>query len=411
MRCLGRTKFSNFRKRCTRETSFLLCWQHSWQPFSIVAAIIVFLAAISEFSGYNLRDLFSESKAPVKPAITCTLEYPIKAEGDKVFRNKRNPDVVISNNGPVKVVSISGSVKAYRYDSAKEEITAIVYQGIKSFNHTFSRKELEPFDELRHSTIGLSGENVLAIYVVGIVYYVGPELRSFNLESYFFVENQQIKDRHDFENDDRYDQIMQKLKGFEIPEENGLVVKATCAAEHTWLLEPKNWFSAKRGDNGKVKIIGLPKDQAYTKRGGSAFLEIKPHPFKATGFFTKAEIVDDHVEVKTVFAITNTGDAAAIITDDGFEVVTSIEPGKTKYRTIKMKVFRRGRNQEPLENFIGLINSEEKVFELQFNINYRPADDKEKLLKATGHYNIGKYKVFKITGESIGGQTGTCVDK
>jgi hypothetical protein len=346
-----------------------------------------------------LRDLFSGSKAPAKPTITCSLEYPIKAEGDKVFRNKRNPDVVISNNGPVKVVSISGRVKVYQYDSEKDEITAFAYQGLKSFDHAFSSKELEPFDELRHSTLGLSGENVLVIYVVSVAYHVGPEMRSFDLESYFFVENQQIKDSHEFEKDDRYDQIMQKLEGFEILQEDELVVKATAAAEHTWLVEPENWFSAKRGDDGKLRIIGLPKDQGYTKMDGSPFLEIKPHPFKATGFFTKAEIIDDHVEVKTTFAITNTGDAAALITDDGFEIVTTIEPGKTKYNTRKIKVFRGEKNQEPLENFIHLINNEEKVFELKFNINYRLANDKEKLLKATGHYNIGKYKVSNIRGD------------
>jgi len=106
MKCLGRTKASNFCKRCTRETSFLLCWQHAWQPFATIVAIVVFLAAIAEFSGYSLRDMFS--KAPPVPDIVCTMEYPIKAEEDKVFRDKHNPDIIISNNGPVSALSVMG---------------------------------------------------------------------------------------------------------------------------------------------------------------------------------------------------------------------------------------------------------------------------------------------------------------
>ena len=264
MRCLGRTKASNFRKKCTRETSFLLCWQHSWQPFSLIVAVILLFAGISQITGFNLRDFFS--KAPPKPDIKCTMEYPIKAEDDKIFRNKHNPEVVISNNGPVKALSVSGDVKAYRYDSQKDEITGFVYQGMKSFDHAFSKEELKPFDELRHPTMGMSGENILAIYVVSVIYHIEQGMARFDLESRFFVENKGIKDEGQFKEDERYDHIMQKLKDVDFSQWAGVKVKATAAAEHRWLLEPENWFSAKRGHDGKVRIIGLPKDQGESKK-------------------------------------------------------------------------------------------------------------------------------------------------
>jgi len=73
MKCLGLTKASNFRKRCTRETSFLLCWQHAWQAFATIAAIVVFLSALAEFTGFSLRDMLS--KSPLAPDISCTMEY------------------------------------------------------------------------------------------------------------------------------------------------------------------------------------------------------------------------------------------------------------------------------------------------------------------------------------------------
>ena len=38
----------------------------------------------------------------------------------------------------------------------------------------------------------------------------------------------------------------------------------------------------------------------------------------------------------------------------------------------------------------------QKAFEIQFNINYRPANDDKKLLKVTGHYEVVKVKVTKV---------------
>ncbi len=396
MQCLWRTKESNLWKRCTRQTSFLLCWQHAWKPFSAIAAIIFILAAISEFTGFNLRDLFSG--APVQPDITCSMEYPIKKEDDRVFRDKHNSEIVISNNGPVKALSVSGEVEAYRYDSKKDGITGFAYQGMKSFDHAFSKEELKPFDEIRHQTMGVHGENILAIYVVRVVYHVGPEMKKFDLESRFFVENKEIKDDGQFRGDERYDHIIRKLNDVDISQWSGtnLKVNFTAAAEHVWMLEPENWLSAKRGHDGKVTILGLQKDQGESKKDGYPFLELKPHPFKATGFYTKAEIVDDHVEVKTAFAVINTGDAAAMITEDGFKIVKTIEPGQTKYYIKNINARRMEGNEQPLDDFIKLIDESEKAFEIAFTINYRPANDNEMLFKITGHYFVGKHKVTQV---------------
>jgi hypothetical protein len=296
----------------------------------------------------------------------------------------------------VTALSVSGKINAYQYDSQKDEITGFAYQGMKSFDHAFSKEELKPFEELRRPTMGISGENILAIYIISLVYHVGQEMERFELENRFFVEHKQIKDEFQFRKDSRYDHIMQKLKDVDFSQWTGTKIKATAAAEHVWMLEPENWLSAKRGHDGKVTIIGLPKNQGDSKKDGYPFLELKPHPFKTTGFYTKAKIVDDHVEVKTAFAVTNTGDAAAMITEDGFEIVKTIEPGQIKYYTKTINVGRMEGNEKPLENFIKLIDESEKTFEIRFNINYRPANDTEKLLKVTGHYYVGKHDVTEI---------------
>jgi len=394
MKCLGRTKASNFRKRCTRETSFLLCWQHAWQPFAAIVAIVVFLAALAEFTGFSLRDMLS--KAPPVPDITCTMEYPIKAEEDKVFRDKHNPDIIISNNGPVSALSVSGNVNTYQYNSQKDAITGYAYQGMKNFDHAFAKEELKPFEDLRHPTMGMTGENILAVYIIDVVFHVGTEMERFEREFRFFVEHKEISDEAQFKKDSRYAHIMQKLGDVDLSSWTGTRFKATAAAEHTWFAEAENWYGARKGEDGKVTILGLPKGQGPSKQAGYPFLELKPHPFKATGLHIKAEIVDDHVEVKTAFAVTNTGDAAALVTEDGFEIVKTIEPGQTKYYTKTVNVGRMPGNEKPLENVIKSIDESEVAFEIQFSINYRPANDKKQFLKVTGHYNVGKHKVTEV---------------
>jgi hypothetical protein len=327
------------------------------------------------------------------------MEYPIKAEDDKFFRDKHNPEIVISNNGPVKALSVSGNVNSYRYNSEKDKIVSVVSQGMKSLNHSFFKEELKPFDELRHPTIGLAGDNMIGVYIITVVYHIEPDMERIKFEKRFFIENKVIKDENQFSADERYAHILDRVDEFSGFSDEGVFVKLTAAAEHVWMMEPENWYGARRGEDGKVTVIGPPKDQGTLKKDGYPFLELTPHPFKATGFYIKAEIVDDHVEAKTAFAVTNTGDTAALLTKDGFEIYKIIEPGQTKYYTENVNLSRKEGNKEPLENMIKFIDEAEKAIELQFKINYRPANDKEKFLKVTGHYSIGKHKAIEIKKE------------
>ena len=61
-----------------------------------------------------------------------------------------------------------------------------------------------------------------------------------------------------------------------------------------------------------------------------------------------------------------------------------------------VNVGRMPGNEQPLENVIKSIDESEVAFEIQFSINYRPANDKEQFLKVTGHYNVGKHKVTEV---------------
>ena len=171
-------------------------------------------------------------------------------------------------------------------------------------------------------------------------------------------------------------------------------VQSTAAGEHTWFAEAENWYSARKGEDGKITILGLPKDQGPRNRPVS-IPRIEASTVQSHWLHIKAEIVDDHVEAKTAFAVTNTGDAAALLSEDGFEIIKTIEPGQTKYYTKTVNVGRMPGNEQPLENVIKSIDESEVAFEIQFSINYRPANDKEQFLKVTGHYNVGNIKSLR----------------
>lgn len=340
--------------------------------------------------------MIEENPQNVKPNISCSMEYPIKVEKDKVFRNKRNPEIVVKNNGPIKVVSVSGDLKIYEYNLSKNEITGFGDEGFRSFDHAFSAQELKPFDELRHSTVGLTGKDLLSIYIVKVNYHRESDMEPFTLEEYFFTENGKIIEDSEFKKDERYDRVIEKVKAYQPPKEDALSVKVTAVSDHDRIIEADNWLSAKRGLDGKITIVGLGKKQEETPQDGYPYLDIKPKPFKATGFYTEAQIVEDHIEVKIPFEVKNIGDAAAIITEDGLAPIVTIEPNQTKYYTKTIMVYRKKDNRQPLEKFIKSIDNEDMVFQLKFSIRYRPGNDKEKLFKLTIHYEIRKNKVMPI---------------
>lgn len=98
--------------------------------------------------------------------------------------------------------------------------------------------------------------------------------------------------------------------------------------------------------------------------------------------------------------MTNTGDASAMLTENGLEIIAVIEPGQTKHYTNIANVSRMKGNEKPLTDFIKLIDESEKTLKIQFNINYRPANDKEKLFKVTGQYFVGKHNITRISDSS-----------
>lgn len=363
-------------------------------PFSVLSAVVILLAAFSQFTGLSLKILIA--KALVKPEISCSMEYPVESQDDKVFRNTRNPEIVISNKGPIRALSVSVDVEIYNYDYHIDKIVSVHGQGEKSFDHIIAREELKPFDEIRFSSAGSSGDNLIAVYVVSVVYHIEPDMERFILTSHFFAEGSEIKDEEQFKRDERYKHIAKKLKVTRTPSEGGLVVKYKMVNEHTIFVETENCFSTKKDLDGKVLFLELPRDQEETKVKGYPFLEITPHPLKDNGLFYETEIVDDHIEMKTKFAIINSGDTPAMMTENGFDITKIIKPGQTQYYYQNI-VLRRGEdNKETLENIIKEIHESKEAIQTMLKFNYLHFSDEKKFFKVERNYYIGNYGVTEI---------------
>jgi hypothetical protein len=342
------------------------------------------------------KDTLGRKQHHVKPEISCSMENPTKFENDKYFRDKRNPNIIVRNNGPIKAVSVSCDIKIYDYNLAQNKIVAYVETGFRSFAQAFFAQELKPFDELRRSTLVTKGKNILGIYVVKVNYHRESDMKPFSLQKYFFIENGKIIENSEFKKDERYDRVIGKLKAYKSPETDALSIKVAGAENDVWFMEADNWLSAKRDFDGIIKVVGLGIEQEETPQDGYPYLDIKPKPFKATGFYTEAQIVEDHIEVKIQFAVKNTGDATAIITEDGDTPIVMIEPNQTKYYAKTIIVYKKKDNLQPLKNIINSIDNEDVVFKLKFSIRYRPGNDNKKLFKSTIHCKIRKNKVISI---------------
>jgi len=163
---------------------------YNWQA---IAAVLAFLMLVLTASWY----LYSAGESKklhhqhLKPEISCQMEYPIKVEGDKVFRNKSNPDIIIKNNGPIIALSVSCDLKTYVYHRKRDEVTTLFDYGFKGFTHAVSAQKLEPFSEVRYSCVGVNGEDLTAVYSLSITYHRESDMEPFSIREYFFTENGQ----------------------------------------------------------------------------------------------------------------------------------------------------------------------------------------------------------------------------
>ncbi len=327
--------------------------------------------------------------APPEPNISYLMEYPIKVENEKPYRNTRNPTIIIKNSGPISAVSLSVIIDIYVYNIKENKIVELIKTGFKSFDHAISVKEFEPFSDKVHSTIGINSKDLIAVYSVSASYYRKSDMKFFKKDEYFFTHNMTIYNDFEFRKDDKYQKIIDKIKSFTPPNSKDNIVKITAVAEHSLFLESGPSIFRRKNDDGSVTIL-TPGNQSESPINGLPHLLVTPNRFKKSNKFIDAEIEGDHINVKVKYEIKNIGDITAIITEDGFNTTVEIEPGQKKNYINNLKIYRGPDNSKPLQEFIESLDAEKEFFKSTLHILYRSKKDEKKLFKLITNNELGK---------------------
>lgn len=130
---------------------------------------------------------------------------------------------------------------------------------------------------------------------------------------------------------------------------------------------------------------------------GLPHLSVVPRRFENSGDFIEAEIIEDLIDVKVKYEIENIGDTTAVVSDNGFKTSAEIGPGERKYRIITSKISRGPNKDTSIQEFINMLEQEEKTLQITLKLVYRPQNKKIFFKKFVSH-RFGKTKVRLIEG-------------
>ena len=353
--------------------------------------IIFIFSAIAELSGFSLKDILGINKNHVKPNISCSMEYPIKGKNGKYSRDKRNPDIIVRNNGPIKAVALTVNVKIYSYNPELRRIVNYSDPGLEGFDFVQSDKELEPFDHIKHSTIGVKGKNLIAAYLVDIVFHRESEVEKFSVREHFFTRNSIIYTHDDFEENEHYAKLIEKIKNYDPTDPKKREFVVTKADEKTWFVESDSLHQARIMEDGRLRIIGDSVPQSEDPREGFPHLIINPHRFSKCDCFIKAEIIDGEVEGRVQFRLSNVGDASAGITENGFDVLKEVGPGKESFSVRRFVLQRDKADTRSAQELFDAFERGDETIRATLSVMYRAENEPGKLLSVSATHDITKY--------------------
>jgi hypothetical protein len=367
-----------------------------WATFAtVVCASLMVCLMWQNYIQNNQANKTLATQNAIEPNVSCLMEYPIKVEKDNSHRNTSNPTIIIKNSGPVTVVSLSAKINIYVYSTKENKIVNFIKTDFKSFGHAISAKELEPFADIEHSTIGITGNEVIAVYFVSVNYYRKSDMKSFTLNEYFFTQNKKIFNDLEFKTDERYRTIIDKVKTFIPPDTKANGVQVTAADEHTWFMESNPPIITRKNNDGSVTIVGPPENQSESLIKGLPHLLATPSRFEGSGHFIETEIAGEHINLKVKYEVKNMGDVAAVITEDGINPSVEIEHGGKKYYINAFKIARGPNNNRPLQEFLDMLEIEKEAPKITLNLLYRAKSDNSKLFSVVTIYELGKNS-FKL---------------
>jgi hypothetical protein len=140
----------------------------------------------------------------VVPDIRCKLAYPWKLEKERVRKQIDNPEITITNAGPIKAVAFSVDLKSYLFDKPLGVIESEVESRMETHGHFIFEKEVQPADEIKEQVNGYLYQNKIAIYIFSLKYYREADMQVFNRQDMFLMDNYEILPEKDYTTNTNY---------------------------------------------------------------------------------------------------------------------------------------------------------------------------------------------------------------
>ena len=278
----------------------------------------------------------------LSPGIGCKLEYPWKVENDGVLQKRiKNPEVTITNLGPIKAVSFSVDFKSYVYDVSRSTLIGVFAYGWETTGHLIFVKELAPSEEIKEDLNGFDlVETRVAVYSFTLKFYRETDMKLFTKQHMFFVENYNIFSEKDYSKNVNYTSIIKAIKKFK-PSNANMVSSLSAVEGHTWLQKetPKTGIRLIASDRKSMTTSAIPDDpyslikQTYLNENRPV-LYVRPAQFKGTTFYIDPKQVDENtVTISVKCEVENIGNAEAtnVSIGDGIPYDKPIKPSEKIY--------------------------------------------------------------------------------
>jgi hypothetical protein len=343
----------------------------------------------------------------ISPEIKYKLEYPFKVEKDAVRKQTRNPELIVTNVGPIKATAFSVDCKGYVYDKNLASIVESSELKKETHGHLIFVKELQPSEDIKAQLNGFHGKDKIGIYVFTLKYYRDSDMKLFSYQDTFFIENYEIFSEKTYSENSNYHKIIQAIKSYTPPSGSGMYIQAI--DDHNWFVKetPTTGIIMLDDDRKGLTYGGIPEDpRAVIKQNylnvNRPLLYVSPSKLEETGTYLSFEIIDeDTINIKIRYEIENVGDMEAINVSEpaGTPYNKPLKPGEKIYFYPKLALTNTSGPKESPQDLTGDLDKPDFVVEQMRNVFYfQESGNKEYIARFV--YRIWKNKFQLIKYET-----------
>lgn len=292
---------------------------------------------------------YGKTKASnLSPNIKSKLEYPLKLVNDKVRKQLDNPEITLVNTGPITATAFSMDLKVYYYDKNRAEIVSVSEMQQVPQDHFISVKELAHSENIKRQLPGVHGKKMVGIYIFTLKYYRETDMKMFNRQDIFFIENYKIFSKNDYLKNNNYPKIMQAIKSYK-PASNETAACLQAIDNHVWVLNTGKKGIYTVSDDRKLLSVSSVDEDLNTRlkkeylNATRPLLSVRPIQSKKTGTYFDPEFIDDDtVKVVIKYEVENIGnmDATSVSEEGSTPYSKSLRPGEKIYLTNEVTLHR-----------------------------------------------------------------------